>query len=40
LFNDTFTNYNNPAIGDAGVDVLEAAGLTVALAPMGAADVP
>ena len=33
LFNDTFTNYYHPEIGMAGADVLEAAGLTVGLAP-------
>jgi Fe-S oxidoreductase len=33
LFNDTFTNFYNPEIGMAGADVLEAAGLPVALAP-------
>jgi FAD/FMN-containing dehydrogenase/Fe-S oxidoreductase len=33
LFNDTFTNFYNPEIGLAGADVLEAAGVPVALAP-------
>ena len=33
LFNDTFTNYNDPHIGDAAADVLEAAGLNVHLVP-------
>jgi FAD/FMN-containing dehydrogenase/Fe-S oxidoreductase len=33
LFNDTFTNYYSPAIGMAGLQVLEAAGLEVELAP-------
>ena len=33
LFNDTFTNYYDPEIGLAAADVLEAAGLTVGLAP-------
>ncbi len=33
LFNDTFTNYYDPDIGIAAADVLEAAGLTVALGP-------
>ena len=33
LFNDTFTNYYNPAVGMAGTRVLEAAGRDVALAP-------
>jgi Fe-S oxidoreductase len=33
LFNDTFTNYYSPAIGMAGVQVLEIAGFDVELAP-------
>jgi FAD/FMN-containing dehydrogenase/Fe-S oxidoreductase len=33
LFNDTFTNYYNPAIGMAGADVLDAIGCGVDLAP-------
>jgi FAD/FMN-containing dehydrogenase/Fe-S oxidoreductase len=33
LFNDTFTNYMNPEIGLAAVDVLGAAGISVRLAP-------
>ncbi len=33
LFADTFTNYNHPEIGLAAADVLEAAGMTVTLAP-------
>ena len=33
LFNDTFTNYYDPDIGLAAADVMEAAGLTVALGP-------
>ena len=33
LFNDTFTNYYHPEIGMAAADLLEAAGLRVALAP-------
>ena len=33
LFNDTFTNYYDPGIGLAAADVLEAAGLRVALGP-------
>jgi len=33
LFNDTFTNYYNPAVGMAATRVLETAGLDVALAP-------
>ena len=35
LFNDTFTNFYNPRIGTAGADLLEAAGLTMDLAPGG-----
>jgi Fe-S oxidoreductase len=33
LFNDTFTNYYDPEIGVAAWEVMEAAGLKVALAP-------
>jgi len=33
LFNDTFTNYNEPAIGMAAVGVLDAAGVGVRLEP-------
>ncbi|MES1254206.1 MAG: FAD-linked oxidase C-terminal domain-containing protein, partial [Acidobacteriota bacterium] len=33
LFNDTFTNYYRPEIGLAGAEVLEAAGMSVGLAP-------
>jgi FAD/FMN-containing dehydrogenase/Fe-S oxidoreductase len=33
LFADTFTNYYSPQIGLAGADLLEAAGLTVGIAP-------
>jgi FAD/FMN-containing dehydrogenase/Fe-S oxidoreductase len=33
LFNDTFTNYSHPDVGAAAVDVLEAAGIGVRLAP-------
>jgi Fe-S oxidoreductase len=33
LFNDTFTNYYHPEIGLAAAGVLDAAGLTVSLAP-------
>ena len=33
LFNDTFTNYYSPAIGMAGLQVFEIAGLEVELAP-------
>ena len=35
LFNDTFTNFYTPRIGIAGTDLLEASGLSVALAPAG-----
>lgn len=40
LFNDTFTNYYSPQIGMAGADVLEAAGMPVALAPNGCCGRP
>jgi FAD/FMN-containing dehydrogenase/Fe-S oxidoreductase len=33
VFNDTFTNYYNPEVGLAGVEVLESAGISVSLAP-------
>ena len=33
LFNDTFTNYYDPEIGIAAWEVMEAAGLKIALAP-------
>ena len=33
IFNDTFTNYYNPAVGVAGVEVLETLGYQAALAP-------
>jgi Fe-S oxidoreductase len=33
IFNDTFTNYYNPAVGVAGVEVLETLGYAAALAP-------
>jgi FAD/FMN-containing dehydrogenase/Fe-S oxidoreductase len=33
IFNDTFTNYYNPGIGIAGVEVLKALGYTPALGP-------
>jgi FAD/FMN-containing dehydrogenase/Fe-S oxidoreductase len=33
IFNDTFTNYYNPAVGIAGAEVLDAAGIASALAP-------
>jgi FAD/FMN-containing dehydrogenase/Fe-S oxidoreductase len=35
LFNDTFTNYNHPEIGEAAVDVLRAAGAAVGVVPHG-----
>ena len=40
LFNDTFTNYYSPAIGMAGVQVLESAGLDVELAPLSCCGRP
>jgi Fe-S oxidoreductase len=40
LFNDTFTNFYHPDIGTAGADVLEAAGITVGLAPAGCCGRP
>jgi FAD/FMN-containing dehydrogenase/Fe-S oxidoreductase len=40
LFNDTFTNYFNPEIGEAGADVLESAGCAVGLAPNGCCGRP
>ena len=40
LFNDTFTNYFHPAIGIAGARVLDAAGMSVALAPNGCCGRP
>ena len=40
VFNDTFTNYYNPDVGLAGAEVLEAAGLSVALAPNGCCGRP
>jgi len=33
LFNDTFTNYHNPAVGMAGLDVLDRLGISAELAP-------
>jgi Fe-S oxidoreductase len=33
IFNDTFTNYYNPAIGIAGIEVLQHLGFSTALAP-------
>jgi FAD/FMN-containing dehydrogenase/Fe-S oxidoreductase len=40
LFNDTFTNYYSPAIGMAGLELLEAAGYDVQLAPLGCCGRP
>ena len=40
LFNDTFTNYYSPAIGMAGLQVLEIAGLDVELAPVACCGRP
>jgi Fe-S oxidoreductase len=40
LFNDTFTNYFDPEIGEAGADVLESAGCAVGLAPNGCCGRP
>jgi FAD/FMN-containing dehydrogenase/Fe-S oxidoreductase len=40
LFNDTFTNYYSPAIGMSGVELLEAAGYDVELAPLGCCGRP
>jgi FAD/FMN-containing dehydrogenase/Fe-S oxidoreductase len=40
LFNDTFTNYYAPAIGMAGLELLEAAGYAVTLAPLGCCGRP
>jgi Fe-S oxidoreductase len=40
MFNDTFTNYYNPDIGMAGLEVLEAAGIPTALAPNGCCGRP
>ena len=40
LFNDTFTNYYSPAIGMAGLQVLEIAGLDVELAPIACCGRP
>ena len=33
VFNDTFTNYYNPSIGIAGIEVLQRLGFTTAIAP-------
>ena len=40
LFSDTFTNYYSPAIGIAGLEVLEMAGLEVELAPIACCGRP
>ena len=40
LFADTFTNYADPEIGVAALDVLEAAGIDTALAPHGCCGRP
>jgi Fe-S oxidoreductase len=40
LFNDTFTNYNHPEIGEAAVDVLRAAGTAVGVVPHGCCGRP
>lgn len=40
LFNDTFTNYYDPEIGEAAWDVMRAAGVGVALAPNGCCGRP
>src|SRR5262249_40369337 len=40
LFVDTFTNYNHPEIGAAAVDVLDAGGIGVRLAPHGCCGRP
>jgi FAD/FMN-containing dehydrogenase/Fe-S oxidoreductase len=40
LFNDTFTNYYAPAIGMAGLEVLESADLDVELAPIACCGRP
>ena len=40
VFNDTFTNYYAPAIGLAGLEVLETAGFDVELAPMSCCGRP
>jgi FAD/FMN-containing dehydrogenase/Fe-S oxidoreductase len=40
LFNDTFTNYYSPAIGIAGLEVLESADLDVELAPIACCGRP
>jgi Fe-S oxidoreductase len=40
VFLDTFTNYYNPAIGEAGLDVLAAVGCSAGLAPNGCCGRP
>ena len=40
LFADTFTNHNHPEIGEAAAEVLEAGGVSVALAPHGCCGRP
>ena len=40
IFNDTFTNYYSPAIGMAGLEVLELAGFDVDLAPLSCCGRP
>ncbi len=40
IFNDTFTNYYAPAIGMAGLELLEAAGYDVQLAPLACCGRP
>lgn len=40
IFNDTFTNYYSPAIGMAGLEVLEIAGCEVNLAPVSCCGRP
>jgi len=40
LFRDTFTDFYNPAVGLAGANVLEAAGITINVAPNGCCGRP
>jgi FAD/FMN-containing dehydrogenase/Fe-S oxidoreductase len=40
IFNDTFTNYYNPEIGLAGIQVLQDAGISAGLAPNGCCGRP
>jgi FAD/FMN-containing dehydrogenase/Fe-S oxidoreductase len=40
LFADTFTNYYNPEIGVAGMELLEAAGISAGIAPNGCCGRP